>query len=324
MGENISGINYLNNIELMPVSTGLSLRSKKEILDKLLIDYTIASIATYAFCSSYDLIITFLTALDDKFYISNIINGKDKELIINIYNKKISKKNLQEITYRFESAYTCMWALGLTNNITYKNKCSVKAINELLLGSNKYDELFNKCDLRSTSEILSYYSDIAKLLYSNNSVDEVIKNIANNQDSAVRYIVLYNFNKNGLKVRYQKEELKFEFELPEELKFENISSEVLFALKGSDGLRILGQVIEDDKIQNNIKKLTNSGFEVLDVNYVTSLYLESRILKVNLKKKEMLVNAFYLYLGNHLIRIDFSVTKRNVESNIIYSIKIFE
>ena len=56
MGENISGISYLDNIELMPVSSGLSLRSKKEILDRLLIDYVVASIATYAFCSSLDLI----------------------------------------------------------------------------------------------------------------------------------------------------------------------------------------------------------------------------------------------------------------------------
>ena len=52
MGENISGIGYLDNIELMPLSMGLSVRSKKEILDRFLVDYTIASIATYAFCSS--------------------------------------------------------------------------------------------------------------------------------------------------------------------------------------------------------------------------------------------------------------------------------
>ena len=323
MGENISGISYLNNIELVPNSSGLSLRSKREILDKLLVDYTIASIATYAFCSSYELIKTFLTTLDSKFDISNIIKGKDKELIINIYNKRINKENLQEITYRFESAYMCMWVLGFVHAIGFDKKCSVKAINELLLGANKYNDLLDKCDVRSVSEILSYYSDIAKVVYSNNKVDDITYNIINNQDNLVRYIVLYNFNKNGLKVKYAKDDLKFEFELPQELKFENVPN-VLFALKGSNNLRILAQEIFDDRIQNNIKKLTNSGFEVLDVDYVRSLYIENRILRLNIKKKDMLINTYYLFLNKHLIRIDFSVNKRNVESDIIYTIKIFD
>lgn len=323
MGENISGISYLDNIELMPISTGISLRSKEEILNKLLIDYTIASIATYAFCSTEELIKTFLTTLDSKFDISKIINGKDKELIINIYNEVIDKTNLQEITFRFESAYTCMWALGLTDNITYKNKCSVKSINELLLSASSYNELLDKCNLRDVNEILDYYSIISKVIYSNSITNDLFKNIINNQDNSIRYIVLYNFNKNGLKVRYENNDLRFEFELPEELKFESIPSNVLFALKGSNGVRILAQEINDIKIQTNLKKLMNSGFEVLDVNYIRSLYIENRIVKVNLKKKDMYVNAYYLIINNHLIRIDFNASKRNVESDIIFSLKIF-
>ena len=324
MGENISGISYLDNIELMPVSSGLSLRSKKEILDRLLIDYVVASIATYAFCSSFDLIKTFLTTLDDKFDISRIISGRDKELIINIFNDQLNKEDLQKITYRFESANMCMWILGLTDNITYKHKCSVKAINELLLGTNKYMDILNKCNVRSSSEIIEYYSIISKVAYSNNKIDEVTENIINNQDVSIKYVVLYNFNKSGLKARYSKGDLKFEFELPELLKFENVSSDVLFALKGMNNLRILAQKVNDERIQDNLKKLMKSGFEVLDVNYVSSLYIEKRIVKVNLKKKDMLVNTYYVYLDKNLIRIDFSANKRNVESDIIYSLKIFE
>ena len=324
MGDNISGINYLNNIELLPISSGLSLRSNGEILDKLLIDYVVASIATYAFCSSYDLIKTFLTTLDTKFDISKKINGKDKELIINIFNKRLNFENIQELTYRFESANTCMWVLGFCDKIKYDSKCSVKAINELLLGSNKYSDLLDKCNTRSVSEILNYYSVISKVTYSNNDVDVVTDNIINNQDNAIRYIVLYNFNKRGLKVRYSKNDLKFEFELPQELRFENVSSNILFALKGSNNIRVLGQEIADDRIQNNIKARMNNGFEVLDVKYVSSLYFDSRIIKVSLKKKDMLVNSYYVFIGKHLIRIDFSVTKINIENDIMYTLKMFE
>ena len=323
MGDNISGINYLNNIELLPISSNLSLRSKREILDRLLIDYVVASIATYAFCSSYNLIKTFLTTFDSKFDISKIINGKDKELIINIYNNRINSDSLREITYRFESANTCMWVLGLCDNISYNEKCSVKSINELLLGVSSYNELLDKCNIRSINEILKHYSIISKVTYSNNNVDSIIDNIINNQDNAIRYIVLYNFNKNGLKVRYSNDKLKFEFELPQELRFVNVSSDILFALKGSNNIKVLCQAINEN-IQNNIKALLNSGFEVLDVKYVRSLYFEKRIVMVSIKKSDVLVNSYYVDIKGHIIRIDFSVTKVNIEKDIIYTLKVFE
>ena len=170
-------IDYLDNIRLIPVGSDIRLRSKKEILDKMLIDYTVASIATYAFCSSYELIKTFLSNLDSKYEISKIIKGKDKELIINIYNKKINKENLEKITYRFESCNVCMWLLCLSDEIYYNKKCSVKNINGVLLSNDNYNELLFKSGLRTNSEVINYYSKIAKFIYSNSILDELSQTI---------------------------------------------------------------------------------------------------------------------------------------------------
>ena len=195
-------IDYLDNIRLIPVGSDIRLRSKKEILDKMLIDYTVASIATYAFCSSYELIKTFLSNLDSKYEISKIIKGKDKELIINIYNKKINKENLEKITYRFESCNVCMWLLCLSDEIYYNKKCSVKNINGVLLSNDNYNELLFKSGLRTNSEVINYYSKIAKFIYSNSILDELSQTIIDIQDDVFKYVMLYNFNKSGLKVIY--------------------------------------------------------------------------------------------------------------------------
>ena len=195
-------IDYLDNIRLIPVGSDIRLRSKKEILDKMLIDYTVASIATYAFCSSYELIKTFLSNLDSKYEISKIIKGKDKELLINIYNKKINKENLEKITYRFESCNVCMWLLCLSDEIYYNKKCSVKNINGVLLSNDNYNELLFKSGLRTNSEVINYYSKIAKFIYSNSILDELSQTIIDIQDDVFKYVMLYNFNKSGLKVIY--------------------------------------------------------------------------------------------------------------------------
>jgi len=324
MADNINKITYLDNIELMPISLGLSMRSKKEVLDRMIIDYTIASIATYAFCFQYDLIKKFLETLDKKYNITSIINGKEKELIINIFNKRIDSFHLEEITFRFESSYFCMWTLGLVDSVTYNKKCSVKLINELLLNSLSYNDILNKCNLRNVNELLNYYNGLSKIIYSDIKIEKNIENIINAQDNVIRYIILYNFNKNGLKVRYNNNNLKFEFNFPSNFKFVNGGSNALFALKGSNDMRILAQKINQSKIQDNLKNLMKNGFDVLDVKYVRSLYIEKRIIKVNLKKDNLLVTSYYVYLNKDILRLDFSTNKLKIDSEIIYSIKVFE
>ena len=98
-GKNIT---YFDNMKIFPESTGTSLRSTKDILNHLLIDYAIASIATYAFCSSYELIPSLLRSLDSKYGVNKLFNSKEKDLIVDIFNMKLDTYEVETITYRFE------------------------------------------------------------------------------------------------------------------------------------------------------------------------------------------------------------------------------
>ena len=327
MSEN-TVIDYLDNVKLIPISSDLRLRSKKEILDRMLIDYTIASIATYAFCSSYELIKTFLSNLDKKYEISKIIKGKDRELIINIFNKRISKENLENITYRFESSSVCMWMLGFTDDINYNKKCSVKSINELLLSNNNYNELLFKSNIRTNSEVINYYSKIAKFVYSNSILNKTVSRIVDMQDVMFKYIILYNFNKYGLKVIYSSNTLKFDFVLTDGILFDKagINTKEILALSGTNsGVRIIFCKLDKGiRIQDDMKRFMDMGFEINNVSYMNSLYLEKRIVKVNMTKGSLNVNSYYLTINDNIIRIDSKVTKVSIDNDLIYSIKVFE
>ena len=167
MGDNETQIKYLDNITLSPVITELKTRSKEEILNRFLVDYVIASIATYAICSSYDLIKPFLSSIEKKYEISKRLTNKDKDIIVNIYSKKIVGDNLEELTFKFESSNLCMWFLGLSDEIGYNNKCSVKRINELLLYLDSYQELITF--INQNKKLLHHKLQLLFALYIHNA-----------------------------------------------------------------------------------------------------------------------------------------------------------
>ncbi len=316
---------YLDNITFKPVDAGILLRSPKELLDKLLVDYALASIATYAFCSKHEVIKDLLVTMDDLFDISKVIQGKDKELIINIYNKKVSKDNLEEITYRFESANVIMWILGLSDELYFDKKCSVKKINEVLLKSENYHDILNKCKPREVSEILDYYNKIAKYIYSDSELEFISAKVISIQDNTFKYAILYNFSKSGIKVDYKKDSLHFEFILPEHILFNKVGdfTHELFALAGvNNDIRIIFSELTNIDVQDDLKKYDTLGFDILNVDYIRSVNIDKRMLKVKVSKAGLMLNVYYLNINDHIIKFTSKDTQVNVDSDIIFSIKV--
>lgn len=325
MGDIEGKIEYLDNITLMPKNTGLNTRSKKEILDKLLVDYVIASIATYAIYSSFDLIKTFLSSLDKKYNINSLLTSKDKELVLNICNRKISLSNLEELSYKFESSNLCMWFLGLSSELYYDKKCSVKKINEVLLFTLNYEELMKISSLRKSDELIEYYSKIAKYIYSDSEIDFVSAKVISIQEETIKYIVLYNFNRDGVKLIYNNGDLKFEFDLPDQLLLEKVGANTkeLLALVGTrSNIRIIMSELSGVKVHEDIKRFMNMGFTVHSVDYMNSKYIDKRLLKVVMSRNSLKLNVYYINISNHLIRYDSKVVENSVDSNIIFSIKM--
>ena len=325
MGDNETQIKYLDNITLSPVITELKTRSKEEILNRFLVDYVIASIATYAICSSYDLIKPFLSSIEKKYEISKRLTNKDKDIIVNIYSKKIVGDNLEELTFKFESSNLCMWFLGLSDEIGYNNKCSVKRINELLLYLDSYQELINRCSIRDINELINYYSRIAKYIFSNSEIEYLNAKIISIQEEAVKFILLYNFNKYGINVTYKKDDLVFAFHLPDGLLFESVGENTneLFALSGiNNEARIIMSELNDIKVQDDVKKFMNMRFTIHSVDYMNSPFIEKRLLKVTMSRDNLHLNVYYIFIKDHLVRLDSKDIELNFDSDIILSIKV--
>ena len=138
-------------------------------------------------------------------------------------------------------------------------------------------------------------------------------------------ILLYNFNKDGIKVIYNKDDLNFEFKLPDHLLFASVgeNTKELLALSGtSTNDRIIMSLLDGVKVQDDLKKFMNMGFTVHSVDYLTSPNLEKRLLKTVMSRGSLRLNVYYIYIANHLIRYDSKEIELSRDLDIILSIKV--
>ena len=318
-------ITYFNNMKIFPANTGTSLRSTKDVLNHLLIDYTIASIATYAFCSTYELIPNLLRSLDTKYGVNKLFNTKEKDLIADIYNMKLDKYEIDNNTYRFEKCYLYLWALGFVDSIYYDEKCSVKKINDILLSSSNYDDLLNKCKLIETDKMFEYFNVLSKINYSNVNLDKVSKKVIEFQSEALNYILFYNPNRNSIRIIYNIDDLRFELLVPSYIIFDKVSStskELLALRSKTGGIKIVLQDLKMVNIQDNIKAMMKS-FEIADIGSINSIYLDKKIIKVKFVKNNLSINTYYMLINGHLLRMDSLSGKENIDTDILLSLKMF-
>ena len=317
---------YFDYIKIYPTNSGISLRSKKDILNHMLIDYTLASIATYAFCSSYELIMSLINHLDNKYNINKLFNSREKELILEIYNRKLDSSELESITYKFEKCNIYLWALGFINEVGYSKKCSVKKINNVILSSDSYTDLLSKCNLISNDRILEYFNDINKVKYSRVNISELSSKIIDYQNEAIDYILLFNRNRDNIRIMYSRDDLRFEMLLPTYIIFDKLgstSTELLTFRSKSGSIKMVVEDLKNINIQDDIKLFTQKGFDIENVNTINSVYLDSKIIKAVFNKDKLSLNMYYMIINRHLIRISSLNHKNNIDLDILLSIKMF-
>ncbi len=320
MGDN--KVTYLDNMKIYPANSGTSFRSKKDILNHLLIEYALASIATYAFYSSHDLIRKLLIQLDERFNISKLFNSKEKQLILEIYNNKIDKEILSSIMFKFEKCNIFMWSLGFVDEVSYEKKSDVKTINDIILNADNYNELLKKANIIENSLLIDYFSKLSKLIQVNSEVDDIISF----QKEALNYILFYNPNRDGLKIIYDNDVLRFEVLLPSNITFEKINdkSDELFAFKSKNSsVKMVMQDLKNINIQDNVKSFEDKGYVIADINSISSIYLDRKIAKVKLEKDNSIINIYYMIINKHLIRLGSLENNTNVDMDVILSIKMF-
>ena len=173
-------IPYLEYMVQVPINSLTEIKSKEDIINKMLIDYIIASSSIYMLNNNIYKLDILLSNINKIFNTDSILSIEDKTLIINIINKLYTFSELEEFSIRMESVNVCLWALGLVDKIDSCNKCNYVTISKTLLKFKNYDELVNSTKLRSKEEILEkadlitrYYWAIREVRNDDNVLDKL-------------------------------------------------------------------------------------------------------------------------------------------------------
>ncbi len=332
-------IPYLEYMVKVPINSLTEIKDSGEIIDKMLVDYLIASSASYMINVSVFLIGDLLDKVNKRYNTDKKLTIEDKTTIINIINKLYTQSELEEFCIRLESVNVCLWALGFIPEIDSFNKCNVDEINKVLFKYKSYEELLSSSKLRSKNEILStfdlitrYYWAIREVREDKSILDKLNEKIVDIQNETFEFITSYSYdslsNKN-FKIEYNKDDLKFEFEIPSNLNFERVSnnSKELLALKSSDSsTRIVMQdlgVINIEDFESKVEKYVNlfekGGFKLLGGYTHHSTLLKEKIIRIVIRKGSTSLNCYFLYVSNHLIRLD-SLIESYIDSSSYHEI----
>ena len=108
--------------------------------------------------------------------------------------------------------------------------------------------------------------------------------------------------------------MKFEFEIPTDFIFERVStdSKELVALRNEDKttrivIQDLGRIEKDEyinKVDKYINLFVKNGFTLFGSYIHHSTLLEREITRIVIRKGNTSLNVYFIYVSNHLIRID--------------------
>ena len=347
---------YLEYMVAIPINSLTEIKSKEEIINKMLLEFIIGASGIYMIQNNTYMLDDVLSKINIRYNTDSLLSIEEKSLIINIINKLYTEKELEEFSIRIESANVCLWALGLVDKIDSYNKCDFDSICKLLLRFNSYDDLVKSCNLRSKEDILQesdlvtrYYWAIREARSEESVLDKLNEKLVNIQNDTLDFITSYSYdslrNKN-VKIDCNKDDLNFSFEIPTNLNFERLSStsKELLSLSSEDKttklvIQDLGKVNKEeykDKVDKYISMFEKNGFNLFGkYNYYSTL-LEREIIRIVVRKGSMSLNIYFVYVSNHLIRVDsliesyldssnynevINAKNTNIDFDIIFSIK---
>ena len=140
----------------IPTEENTNIKSKEEIVNKMLTCYVLSMSATYALDNASDLINAAYIKLDEKFNIKDILTLEEKSTILSIIKNDYNIRELEDISWQLEDVGVYLWVLGFLDLPNVDKECNVKKINKVLFNTD-YNELINNSKVRSKDEILLYF-----------------------------------------------------------------------------------------------------------------------------------------------------------------------
>ena len=149
-------IPYIEHMKAIPFNSCTNLRSKEEIINRMLADYAVATCALYSLEGKVNIIPSVLNQMDEKLNLKSVISPEDIKFLNAMSEQKVSKQSLQDATWAFEECAMLMWALSLIEKPNSNNECNVEELDKFFFNTKNYDELKSQCSLKSKNEILEH------------------------------------------------------------------------------------------------------------------------------------------------------------------------
>lgn len=304
----------------IPTEENTIIKTKEEIINKMLSSYVLSMSATYCLDNASDLINAAYIKLDEKFNIDRILSLDEKNTILKIIKNDYSLRELEDISWLLEDVSVYMWTLGLIELPVVDKECDVKDINKIIFNMD-YNEILNKSKVKSKEEILLFFDlllrfeEISKCMTKNNkSIKGINELVIHEQISALTWLTSFTSDSKTLQVSFERGNLKFGFVIPANIEFKDIKyeSSELFALSSKDNKTkmIMFDMGEcnlkelDNSIDLNIYSFMNNGFNYINKYTFSSHNLKSKIYQIVIEKNHTALNSYLFIVSNHLVRLD--------------------
>ena len=323
----LDDIPFNRNMRTIPINSNTVIKSEEEILNRLIIDFTIALFAKYSKNEDKLLNVAF-NKIDEKLGVRKLLTNKDILIIDKILDGKCSKNELENLELLFEDVNVYMWALGFISKPVSRQVCNVNEITKILFKSKNYLNLLFKCNLKSKSELLEYADLVNRYLYAcreyemnGKTQDKLIKCVVERQVSSINYVVSYdlnNFIKDNLKITCVKGDLDFSFLMKSNLSFRNVEGDKeLLSLYSEDkktqiSMSDMGKCSRYDydyKCDNIEKSLNTNGYKVINKCYFTNDNSSIKNIQLVVEGKDIAFNSYLLCVSDHILKIDSMIDK---------------
>jgi len=335
-------IPFIENMKAIPFNSCTDLRSKEEIINRMLADYAVATCALYALAGKADKLGSILNQMNNKLGIIKALTEEDFRFLMAMEAQKVSKQSLQDASWAFEECAMLMWVLGIIDKPGSDKECNVVQLDKFFVNNKNYDDLLSKCNLKSKEEILEqadllfrYHWACRETRMRGIQLPQLNEMIVQEQRRALEWVLNWRIEKlmkEKINVKYERDNYNFNFNISTQLNISNITNprdyNLLLALSNDEKeiISVLDLGLEsgcsiDTYFESEINKRKLEGWNIVGTYSLSSTNIKGGFKQIVMNKQYPLakdaksgLSVYYFILNGHVVAL-----KTVLEENLDYS-----
>lgn len=336
-------IPFIEHMKAIPFNSCTNLRSKEEIVNRMLADYAIATCALYSLEGKANIITSVINQMNEKLNIKSALAPEDTNFLNAMSEQKVSKQGLQDATWAFEECAMLMWTLGIIDKPKSDKECNVGQLDEFFFNIKSYDELLSKCMLKTKEEILEqadllfrYHWACRETRMQGKQLPQLNEMIVQEQRRALEWVLNWNIEKlmkDKINIKYERDNFNFNFNASTQLHISNITNpqdyNLLLSLSDNKGRMIISMTDVgpesgcpiDTYFEEDLRKRKTEGWNIIGTYSLSSQNIKGGFKQIVMNKEmppvqdaKLGLSVYYFILNGHVV-----VLKTVLEDTLDYS-----